>query len=553
MASRPFVPPSRAVQSSSDRRSEHLARASLWMLLIWSVSSGAVGAATTRCSRATVSGSVLVFGLLAVGALGGQWLARSGRVQAAAWFVIVLFYVGLTVVAALWGPSVLALYGVLVLAAGLLLGKKVASLAAALSVVAALSVAGFQAVGKVPAVQAWGPALYWVEGVLALGWVTWLVNLEMGSREALSLRPGQQSMRSGPEPVNSGHPSQLEQLKQRNRYLQVVASISQDTAGLVDENELLPDCAESIRSWLAFSRVCIYLVEADGGHLAQGVCAETGDKAGASPERDLGADPSNLARLALRSKSPLLGLETVLGDRAAPDRARAEAALPLRIDGEVVGVLELHDQEGEGFCREDIALLQLVADQVAASIRWVRAISQLQRKDVQIGDDGYESVSDEWRRTLRTHRQLAVIRNEHGLIQDQDAWRPEMSLVVASGEIAFGDPGQTVMAVPVLVRDQAIAVVSARKPENGAPWTQREVALVQAICAQVGQAIENARLYEAVQRREERERLLGQATARMRESLDVETVLHVAVDEIRHALGLAALEVRLEMDNETNG
>jgi len=120
-------------------------------------------------------------------------------------------------------------------------------------------------------------------------------------------------------------------------------------------------------------------------------------------------------------------------------------------------------------------------------------------------------------------------------------------------ETTFGDPGQTVVAVPVLVRDQVIAVVGARKPENGAPWAEREVALVQAICAQVGQAIENARLYEAVQRREERERLLGQATARMRESLDVETVLHVALDEIRHALGLAALEVRLEMDDETDG
>lgn len=553
MPSRPFVPPARAVQGSSDLRTERLARASLWMFLIWSVSSGAVGAASTRGSRATVSSSMLVFGLLTVGALGGQWLARSGHVQATAWFVVVLFYVGLTVVAALWGPSVLALYGVLVLAAGLLLGKKVATLAAALSVVTGLCVAGFRAVGEVPALQAWGPALYWVEGMLALGWVTWLVNLEMGSWKAHSVRPGQQSMRLRPERVKSGQPSQLEQLKQRSRYLQVVASISQDTAGLVAENELLSGCADSIRSWLSFSRVCIYLVEANGEHLVQRARAEAGGGTGLPGEQDPGAEASDLALRAFRSKSPLLGQEAAFGDRSAPDGARAEAALPLRIDGEVVGVLELHDPEEKGFCREDVTLLQLLADQVAASIRWVRAASQFQRKDVQVGDDGYESVSDEWRRTLQARHQLAVIRSEHGLIWDQDAWRPEMSRAVLTGEITFGDPGQTVVAVPVLVRDQVIAVVGARKPENGAPWAEREVALVQAICAQVGQAIENARLYEAVQRREERERLLGQATARMRESLDVETVLHVALDEIRHALGLAALEVRLEMDDETDG
>jgi GAF domain-containing protein len=110
-----------------------------------------------------------------------------------------------------------------------------------------------------------------------------------------------------------------------------------------------------------------------------------------------------------------------------------------------------------------------------------------------------------------------------------------------------------VLAVPMRVGDQVIGVLGARKPTGAAPWSQKEVTLLEAICAQVGQAVENARLYESVQQREERERLLGQAAARMRESLDVETVLRVAAEEIRSALGLAALGVRLQTDDEIDG
>jgi GAF domain-containing protein len=123
---------------------------------------------------------------------------------------------------------------------------------------------------------------------------------------------------------------------------------------------------------------------------------------------------------------------------------------------------------------------------------------------------------------------------------------------VTSGDVAFGDPDRTVLAAPIWVRDQVIGVIDARKPVGASPWSHREVALVKVLCAQLGQALENARLYESVQRAEERARLLGQATARMRESLDVETVLRVAASEIRRALGLAALDVRLQMDGEAD-
>jgi GAF domain-containing protein len=570
MPSRASTLPFHGQQGAVSPRTERLTIASLWALLAWGVVRGAVGAATGGGGRATFLISVLASVVLALVSLGGQWLARSGRVQVAARLLVVLLYVSLTGLAVLRGTSLFVLYGLLVLTAGLLLGKEMAILTAVLSIVTGLCVADLRSSWTLAALPSPNAAIHWVDEVLALGWLTWLVSLEVEGHQAGSAGRGQLSSRARARCAVSWKVPQLEQVRQverlgkaerlekverRNRYLQAVASISRDTAGLVAEDELLWRCADAIRSHLSFGRVCIYLVNTDGERLCRGVAAEAGNEAGLLREQGRSIDPGSVARRAFRSGSPVLGSESVISIRglSAPPSVPGEAALPFRIDGRIAGVLELYAPEGSTFGREDVALLQLLADQVAAAIRWARAVSPLRARTVPEAVDNRTPAAEEWGRVLQERRPIAVVRSDLGLVESQDAWRPSMSRAVVSGEAVFGGARQTEVALPIRVRDQVIAVISARKPGDAAPWTEREVTLLEAICAQVGQALENARLYEAVQRREERERLLGQAAAHMRESLDVETVLRVATDEIRRALGLAALEVRLEVDGETDG
>ena len=59
------------------------------------------------------------------------------------------------------------------------------------------------------------------------------------------------------------------------------------------------------------------------------------------------------------------------------------------------------------------------------------------------------------------------------------------------------------------------------------------------------------RQFEGKQRRAAREQILAQVTARMRESLDMETVLRTAVAEMRQALELEGVIVQLARPEET--
>jgi len=57
--------------------------------------------------------------------------------------------------------------------------------------------------------------------------------------------------------------------------------------------------------------------------------------------------------------------------------------------------------------------------------------------------------------------------------------------------------------------------------------------------------LESARLFEESQRRASQEQLTSEITSRIRETLDIETILETAVNEIGSAMGLAALEVHI--------
>ena len=69
--------------------------------------------------------------------------------------------------------------------------------------------------------------------------------------------------------------------------------------------------------------------------------------------------------------------------------------------------------------------------------------------------------------------------------------------------------------------------------------------LAEAVAEQLALAADNLRLLDETQRRAARERLVGEITDRMRETLDVDTVLQTAVREMRRILDLAEAEVRL--------
>ena len=101
------------------------------------------------------------------------------------------------------------------------------------------------------------------------------------------------------------------------------------------------------------------------------------------------------------------------------------------------------------------------------------------------------------------------------------------------------------LAIPIKVRGNIIGVMQTHKNKQAGKWTLEEKTMLETILEQVGVALDSARLYQETRIQANNERLIGEISANMRQTLDIETVLQTAVRELRSALDLAEVEIRM--------
>ena len=111
--------------------------------------------------------------------------------------------------------------------------------------------------------------------------------------------------------------------------------------------------------------------------------------------------------------------------------------------------------------------------------------------------------------------------------------------------------GQAFANMPLRIGTRTTGFLNVRRIPPG-PFSPVSIRLYQTLADQAVVALENARLLEETQRSAASDRLVGQITARMRETLDVETVLKTTVDELYQALQLDEVVIRL-VTGEING
>jgi GAF domain-containing protein len=232
--------------------------------------------------------------------------------------------------------------------------------------------------------------------------------------------------------------------------------------------------------------------------------------------------------------------------------------LPLRSRGRVLGALTVQSDRPAAFGQDTIAVWQMMADQLAVALDNAQLLVARQEA-LEAERRAYGEVSRQaWIERSRTRADWGYDYEQKSLVSAHGGWSSEMKKAAQTGQKAFatahnaegkGDGG-AVLALPLKVRDSVVGVLSFRKAEADKAWAVEEMELLETLTAQLGVALESARLYEDTQRRAAQERLVGEVTARMRETLDIDTVLQTAVREIGESLGLHDLTIQLEIDED---
>ena len=106
------------------------------------------------------------------------------------------------------------------------------------------------------------------------------------------------------------------------------------------------------------------------------------------------------------------------------------------------------------------------------------------------------------------------------------------------------------IAVPLVLRGETFGEIRVKVEEETVPAELSN--LIKLIAERLSVSLDSARLFEDAQRRATQEQITGEITSRIRESLDIDTVVRTAVQEIGERLGLYDLSIQLDLKSETH-
>jgi len=501
------------------------------------VSSGPVGV-STGIVVTTIS---LLFGLVVFG------LARTGRTALSAWLFL-LGFEALIVGSILWvgiGNAVPLLLIIPTIAASALLGPR-ASLAFGLGntlFLISIYAATESGLFTPPNPGDWAIGSLQYQSVLAsvigvTGFYSWLT--------ARSLSAIRQTRETAAELQR--YQSRLEQqvaartadLVQRSHYLQASTEIGRAVASLLDVDELVRQVVEVIRERFGLYYVALFVVDQRREQaVLRGATGQTG-QARLARGYQLPLDgQSSMIAWSIVNAQPRIAQEAEKDEvrfvsPELPD-TRSEVALPLRSRGQVIGALSLQSDRPNAFDEDTLAILQVMADQVALALDNARLFAESEAALGQVRRAYGELTQRAWAELLRDGQVVGYRYEKSGVVPVEGEWEPAMLEVIQSGHAVIDNGDAATLAVPLRVRDHIIGVLNLRRASPDKTWTEEERVLIEALAEQMGGVLESARLYQDSQRRAAREQMAGEITGRVREAVEIEVILERALRELGHA------------------
>lgn len=382
--------------------------------------------------------------------------------------------------------------------------------------------------------------------------------------------------------------------QQRAQQVRTAAEIARDTSGTLDLSELLQKSVNLVRERYGFYHASVFLLDAIGEYA---VLEESTGEAGA---RMKGAGH----KLAVGSQSIVgqttaTGVPLVVNDvRQDPTyypnpllpETRSEAAIPLKVGDQIIGALDVQSRRVNAFSEEDISTLQILADQVAVAVTnanlFTRTQEQISKHRMLHQITSAASSSDTVQEALEkaVHGlHLALGNDRIGLFIARPDGLLEMRyhagyielgeepITVQSGEGIVGqvalnrramlvrdsqaepqyipiDPNvRSELAVPVVYRDELIGVLNLESVEPAA-YDESDTEIMTSLVANLASVLSNLQLLGQIRQQVERQRQIFEITSKIRQSVDIQTILETSASELAKALKARRAAIQVTTD-----
>ena len=349
-------------------------------------------------------------------------------------------------------------------------------------------------------------------------------------------------------------------LESQTLRLRVAAEIARDAASARDLNELLTRAADLILSRFDFYHIGIFLLDNNREYAVLVASPTEAGRLMIAKNHRLRVGEVGIVGRASATGEPRIALDT--GADIAffnnPDlpNTRSEMALPLKVENNIIGVLDVQSDQPEAFNEDDVAIMQVMADQLATAIERTRLLQEVERNLRELESAYGQFPRDNWKRVTEETATGSLGYRFDNVRLERITRLPELAGdVLASGKIVSsngryaGTDKERSVAIPIKLRGQTIGVVSLKLKEG---YDHNTVSIIESAAERLAAAMESARLYEEARLRADREQSISRVATAISASIGFEQILQTTVREIGSILGDTEVAIQI-LDEPASG
>jgi GAF domain-containing protein/HAMP domain-containing protein len=335
--------------------------------------------------------------------------------------------------------------------------------------------------------------------------------------------------------------------------LRVAAEIARDAASARDLNELLSRAANLIINRFDFYHIGIFLLDKNREYAVLVASpTEAGKEMLVNNHRLRVGEVGIVGRVAATGEPRIAlntGADIVFFNNPYLPNTRSEMALPLKVENNIIGVLDVQSDQPQAFNEDDIAIMQVMADQLATAIERTRLLQEVERNLKELESAYGQFTRDNWKRLTDGTATSNLGYRFDNVRLERITKLPELaSDAIHSGKIVnsngkYSDIAKDrSVAIPIRLRGQTIGVVSLKLKEG---YDQNTISIIESAAERLASAMESARLYEEARLRADREQSISRVTTAISASTGYEQILQTTVREIGSILGDTEVAIQI--------
>jgi GAF domain-containing protein len=343
-----------------------------------------------------------------------------------------------------------------------------------------------------------------------------------------------------------------ERNERRARQFEAIARVARATTSIEDEDTLLSSLAHVVSEQFGFYHVGIFLLDEGHEYAVLRASNSEGGRRMLARRHSLRVGQTGIVGYVAASGAPRVALDverdTAFKENPDLPETRAEMALPLKVAGQVIGVLDVQSTAVNAVQPEDTEILYTLADQLAIAIQNTRSHEATHKLLDEAQKVSSSYLKETWRLLQSQEKKVGFLVSDNTVRPlEKFVSNPYVNKAVFQGEMLVENGTTATLAIPIRLRDEVVGVLDIHVPA-GHDWDPDEVDIAKAVADRLSLALESATLLQATQRRAEIERVVADISAKVSASINLRNVLQTAVEEIGHALPGSEVVIQVQTE-----